>query len=394
MLMENLIYLDNAATSYPKPEEVYAFMNSFYRSFGVNPGRSGYDLCMETGALVDTTRKMLADFFNGSDSNRLCFSYNSTDALNLIIFGMLKQGDHAISTTLEHNSVLRPLYHQSQLNGVQVDYIPFDANGFVDPDDFKKKIKANTRLVIVNHGSNVIGTLQPVAAIGRICRAYGVPFAVDASQSAGKVPIDIEQQHIDIVAFTGHKSLLGPTGIGGLYVREGINIRHTRAGGTGVRSAHRMHLDDYPYRLEYGTGNVMGIAGLNAGLKWIKEKGIDKLYGHEMKLTRLLRDGLRELDGVALHCQDNLADHISVISFNIDKMESLDVGTLLDGEYDIACRTGLQCAPLVHEQLGTAQIGGSVRMSIGPFNTENDIKAAIEAVGEIVDFQKKKQSNS
>ena len=192
---------------------------------------------METGALVDTTRKMLADFFNGSDSNRLCFSYNSTDALNLIIFGMLKQDDHAITTTLEHNSVLRPLYHQSQLNGVQVDYIPFDANGFVDPDDFRKKIKANTRLVIVNHGSNVIGTLQPVEAIGRICREYGVPFAVDASQSAGKVPINIEQQHIDIVAFTGHKSLFGPTGIGGLYVREGIDIRHTRAGGTGVRSA-------------------------------------------------------------------------------------------------------------------------------------------------------------
>lgn len=392
--MENLIYLDNAATSYPKPDEVYTFMDAFYRSFGVNPGRSGYDLCMETGALVDTTRKMLADFFNGSDSNRLCFSYNSTDALNLIIFGMLKQGDHAITTTLEHNSVLRPLYHQSQLNGVQVDYIPFDANGFVDPDDFRKKIKANTRLVIVNHGSNVIGTLQPVEAIGRICREYGVPFAVDASQSAGKVPINIEQQHIDIVAFTGHKSLLGPTGIGGLYVREGIDIRHTRAGGTGVRSAHRMHLDEYPYRLEYGTGNVMGIAGLHAGLKWIKDRGIDDIYDHEMKLNRLLRDGLRELDGVALHCQDNLADHISVISFNIDKMESLDVGTLLDGEYNIACRTGLQCAPLVHEQLGTAQIGGSVRMSIGPFNTENDIKAAIDAVGEIVDFQKKKQSNS
>ncbi len=394
MLMENLIYLDNAATSYPKPDEVYTFMDAFYRSFGVNPGRSGYDLCMETGALVDTTRKMLADFFNGSDSNRLCFSYNSTDALNLIIFGMLKQDDHAITTTLEHNSVLRPLYHQSQLNGVQVDYIPFDANGFVDPDDFRKKIKANTRLVIVNHGSNVIGTLQPVEAIGRICREYGVPFAVDASQSAGKVPINIEQQHIDIVAFTGHKSLFGPTGIGGLYVREGIDIRHTRAGGTGVRSAHRMHLDEYPYRLEYGTGNVMGIAGLHAGLKWIKDRGIDDIYDHEMKLNRLLRDGLRELDGVALHCQDNLADHISVISFNLDKMESLDVGTLLDGEYNIACRTGLQCAPLVHEQLGTAQIGGSVRMSIGPFNTENDIKAAIDAVGEIVDFQKKKQSNS
>jgi cysteine desulfurase family protein len=388
--MENLIYLDNAATSYPKPDDVYTFMDSFYRSFGVNPGRSGYDLCMETGALVDTTRKMLAGFFNGNDSNRLCFSYNSTDALNLIIFGMLKQGDHAITTTLEHNSVLRPLYHQNKFNGVEVDYIPFDTNGFVDPDDFKKKLKANTRLVIVNHCSNVIGTVQPVEAIGRICREYGVPFALDASQSAGKVPIDIEQHHIDIVAFTGHKSLLGPTGIGGLYVREGIDIRHTRAGGTGVRSAHRLHLDEYPYRLEYGTGNVMGIAGLHAGLKWIKERGIDKICDHEMKLTRMLRDGLSELDDVSLYCQDDLTDHISVISFNIDKMEALNAGTLLDGEYNIACRTGLHCAPLVHEQLGTAQIGGSVRMGIGPFNTEDHIKTAIEAVGEIVDFQKKR----
>ncbi len=388
--MENLIYLDNGATSYPKPDEVYTFMDSFYRSFGVNPGRSGYDLCMETGALVDNTRRMLADFFNGHDPNRLCFSYNSTDALNLIIFGMLQQGDHAVTTTLEHNSVLRPLYHQNKFNGVEVDYVPFDANGFVDPDDIKQKIKSNTRLVIVNQASNVIGTLQPVAAIGRICREQGVPFAIDASQSAGKVSIDIDKLKVDIVAFTGHKSLLGPTGIGGLYVREGIEIRHTRAGGTGVRSADRLHLDEYPYRLEYGTGNVLGIAGLHAGLKWIKERGIDHIHRHEMQLAHMLRDGLAELEGVTLYCQEDLADHIAVVTFNIDGMEALNTGTLLDGEYNIACRTGLHCAPLVHEQLGTDKIGGSVRMSIGPFNTEDHIRAAIEAVAEIVDFHKKK----
>jgi len=387
--MENLIYLDNGATSFPKPDEVYAFMDSFYRNFGVNPGRSGYDLCMQTGELVDRTRELLTDFFNGNDPDRLCFSYNSTDALNLIVFGMLKQGDHAITTTLEHNSVLRPLYHQRQFNGVAVDHVPFDPNGFIDPDDIKNKIKANTRLVIINHASNVIGTVQPLEAIGRICRERSVPFAVDASQSAGKVPIDIEQSHIDIVAFTGHKSLLGPTGIGGLYVREGVEIRHTRAGGTGVRSAERMHLDDYPYRLEYGTGNVVGIAGLHAGLKWIAAKGMDVIHKQEMRLTRMLRDGLGGLEGVSLYCQDDLTDHIAVVSFNIDKMEALDVGTLLDGEYDIACRTGLHCAPLVHEQLGTAQIGGAVRIGIGPFNTEDHIRTAIEAIGEIADFRKK-----
>jgi len=345
--MENLIYLDNGATSYPKPNEVYRFMDSFYRGFGVNPGRSGYDLCMETGALVDKTRKMLTDFFNGNDPNRLCFSYNSTDALNLIIFGILKQGDHAITTTLEHNSVLRPLYHQNKLNGVEVDHIPFSTSGFVDPDEIRKKIKSNTRLVIVNHVSNVIGTVQPVRAIGRICHETGVPFAIDASQSAGKLPIDIEQDNIDILAFTGHKSLLGPTGIGGLYVREGIDIRHTRAGGTGVRSADRMHLEEYPYRLEYGTGNILGIAGLHAGLQWIKARGMENIHDHEMRLARLFRDGLNEIDGVSLHCLDDLSDHISVISFNIDDMEALNTGTLLDGEYNIACRTGLHCAPLV-----------------------------------------------
>jgi cysteine desulfurase family protein len=388
--MENLIYLDNGATSYPKPDEVYTFMDSFYRGFGVNPGRSGYDLCLETGALVDTTRKMLADFFNGNDPNRLCFSYNSTDALNLVIFGMLKREDHAITTTVEHNSVLRPLYHLSKFNGVEVDFIAFDKNGFVDPDDIKQKIKANTRLVIVNHASNVIGTVQPVGEIGRICREAGVPFAIDASQSAGKIPIDIDKSNIDVVAFTGHKSLLGPTGIGGLYVREGIEIRHTRAGGTGVRSADRMHLEEYPYRLEYGTGNVVGIAGLHAGLKWLERKGINQIHQYEMELTRMLRDGLGRLDGVSMYCQEDLSDHIGVLSFNIDGMEALNTGTLLDGEYSIACRTGLHCAPLVHEQLGTDQIGGSVRIGIGPFNTEDHIKATIDAVGEIVDFQKKK----
>ncbi len=217
--MSEFIYLDNGATSYPKPEEVYTFMDQFYRKFGVNPGRSGYDLCMEAGEVVEETRQMITSFFNGTDPNRLCFSYNSTDALNIIIFGMLQKGDHAISTTVEHNSVLRPLYHLSQ-NGVEVDLIPFDEKGFVHPDDFKDKFKENTKLVIVNHASNVIGTIQPIKEIGEICRKNGVPFAVDVSQSAGKIPVDIEKLNADIVAFTGHKSLLGPTGVLEGYTSE------------------------------------------------------------------------------------------------------------------------------------------------------------------------------
>jgi cysteine desulfurase/selenocysteine lyase len=387
--MSPLIYLDNGATSFPKPEEVYHFMDYFYRNFGVNPGRSGYDLCMEAGEVVETTRKMLTEFFHGTDPNRLCFSYNSTDALNLIIFGMLQAGDHAITTNLDHNSVIRPLYHLS-LAGVAVDYVPFDKAGFVDPDEIRRRFRPNTRLVILNHASNVIGTVQPIREIGRYCREAGIPFAIDASQSAGKIPIDMEDQFLDVVAFTGHKSLLGPTGIGGLYVREGIDIRLTRAGGTGVRSAVKTHLEEYPYHLEYGTPNVVGIAGLNAGLKWIQAKGLDSLHTHELELTRRLRDGLREIPGVTLYCLEDLANHISVLSFNVDGMDAADVGTMLDVDHNIASRTGLHCAPLVHEQLGTDKIHGSVRFGIGPFNTEEHIAAAIRAVGEIAALRSKK----
>lgn len=388
--MKDLIFLDNGATSYPKPEEVYSFMDQFYRNFGVNPGRSGYDLCMETGELVEETRAMLTEFFNGGeDANRLCFSYNSTDALNLIINGMLEEGDHAVTTTLEHNSVLRPLYHLYKYEGVELDHIPFDAKGFVDPDDFPKKFKKNTKLVVVNHASNVIGTIQPIKEIGRYCRERGIPFVIDVSQSAGKIPIDIEDQNVDVVAFTGHKSLLGPTGIGGLYVREEIEIRHTRAGGTGVRSAVRTHLDEYPYRLEYGTLNTLGVAGLHAGIKWIEKQGMENIHEQEMRLTAMLRDGLKDVEGVTLYCQDDLADHISIFLFNVDGLEALNTGTILDVDYNIACRTGLHCAPLVHEQIGTAEIHGAVRFGIGPFNTEEHIKIAVGAVKEIAASRRK-----
>jgi len=386
--MGKMIYLDNGATSFPKPEEVYQFMDHFYRNFGVNPGRSGYDLCLESGNVIEATRKQLTKFFNGKDPNRLCFSYNSTDALNLIINGLLKPGDHAITTTIEHNSVLRPLYHQGQYNGVEVDYIPLDGKGFVSPDDFSKKFKKNTRLVIVNHASNVIGTVQPIKEIGKLCREHDIPFAIDASQSAGKVPIDIEEQYVDVVAFTGHKSLLGPTGIGGLYVREGVDIRHTRAGGTGVRSAVRTHLDEYPYRLEYGTLNTVGVAGLHAGLKWLEEKGMEHIHHHEMKLTTMLWDALKDVEGLTLYCMDDLTDHIGLFLFNVDGIEALNVGTILDVDYDIACRTGLHCAPLVHEHIGTAAIHGAVRFGIGPFNTEEHIHTAIQAIKDIAQMKK------
>ena len=381
--MENLIYLDNGATSFPKPEVVYQFMDAYYRKSGVNPGRAGYDMCLEAGEVIENCRKQLTQFFGGTDPDRLCFSYNSTDALNLIIFGLLQAGDHAISTCLEHNSVLRPLYHLEQEKGVAVDYVGFDERGFVDPADVARLIRPNTKLVIMNHASNVIGTVQPIKEIGRICREKGVLFAIDASQSAGKVPINMDEMNLDIVAFTGHKSLLGPTGIGGLYVREGVDIRLTRAGGTGVRSAVRTHLYEFPYRMEYGTLNSVGVAGLYTGVQWVMDRGLDTLHAHEMKLTTMLRDGLAEIPGVTLYCQDNLTDHISVLLFNVDGVEAMDTGTMLDVDYNIACRTGLHCAPLVHEGIGTTDIHGAVRFGVGPFNTEDHIQQAIQAVREI-----------
>ena len=378
-----MIYLDNGATSFPKPEGVYTFMDRFFRENGVSPGRSGYDLSIETGNIIEDARKALTRYFNGKDPKRLIFSLNSTDAINLAVAGLLKPGDHAVTTMIEHNAVLRPLYHASVYHHVDVDYVPFDGKGFVDPDDFIPRFKKNTRLVVVNHGSNVIGTLQPIREIGKLCRERGITFLVDASQTAGKIPIDIEAMNVDVIAFTGHKSLMGPPGVGGLYVREGVVIRHSRAGGTGVKSGRRHHLEEYPYRLEYGTLNTIGIAGLYAGLNWVLEQGMDKIHGHEMNLTKKLRDGLNRMDKVVTYCAHDLTDHIGVLSFNIKGFEAVNTGTLLDGDYDIACRTGLHCAPLVHEHLGTDRIGGTVRMGFGPFNTEAHVDAVLAAVKEI-----------
>jgi len=259
----------------------------------------------------------------------------------------------------------------------------FDERGFVDPDEIRKRFKPNTKVVAVNHASNVIGTVQPIGEIGRLCRERDVRLVIDSSQSAGKIPIDVEAMNVDVVCFTGHKSLMGPTGIGGMYVGEGVDIRHTRAGGTGVKSAQRTHLDEYPFRMEYGTGNTIGVAGLSAGVKWVLQQGIEAIHHHEMRLLTMLRDGLGEIPGVRMYCQDDLTNHIAVLMFNIQGLEAGETGTMLDVDHNIACRTGLHCAPMVHEQLGTDKLHGGVRFGLGPFNTEAHIQAAIAAVREI-----------
>jgi cysteine desulfurase / selenocysteine lyase len=381
--MQDRIYLDNAATSFPKPKEVHDFMYDFYRSKGANPGRSGYDMALETERLISQTRIVLCKLFNGTDPDRLTFSYNASDSLNMILGGMLSKGDHVITSCLEHNSVLRPLYHMEQNGLIEVTYIPFDSAGYIHPEDIKAKIKSNTKMVMLNHASNVIGTIQPVSEVGKLCREAGVYFALDGSQSAGIIKIDVQEMNVDLLAFTGHKSLLGPTGIGGSYIADDVPIRTTRFGGTGVRSAQRTHLEEFPYRLECGTLNILGVAGLYAGQQWITDKNIDLLYQHEMRLWDRLRNGLREIDGVVLYCAESMKNHGAVLSFNIAGWEAGDVGAILDADYGIACRTGLQCAPLAHEIMGTDKLFGTLRFSLGPFNTEDHIDNAIEAVREI-----------
>jgi cysteine desulfurase/selenocysteine lyase len=298
-----------------------------------------------------------------------------------------------VTTHLEHNATLRPLWHLQE-QGLEVDWLDFDDRGYIDPDAFIKLFKPNTRAAVINHGSNVIGTVQPVKEIGRACRERGIHLILDVSQTAGMVDVKLDELGADVVCFTGHKSLMGPMGIGGMYVREGVEIRHTRAGGTGVRSAQRHHLEEYPYRMEYGTPNLPGIAGLNAGVRWLLGKGVGSIHAQEMELWRMLRDGLGALEGVTLYCQqDEPSDRrISVLSFNINGLEAADTGTMLDVDHDIACRTGLHCTPMVHEHLGTDKIHGAVRFGIGAFNTPAHIQKAIGAVAEIAEMQRKRNS--
>lgn len=383
--MEKLIYLDNAATAWPKPEHVYTFAIDFYRKTGVNPGRSGFDMAIEAGNIVEDIRKRLTKFFGGDEDTpeRLCYTYNATDALNLIIQGLVDKGDHVITTNLEHNSVIRPVNCLVRDKSVGATFVPFNQHGFVEPDDIKKAIKSNTRLVIVNHGSNVLGTVQPLKEIGKICKERGVLFATDTSQTAGVIPINMREMNVDVLAFTGHKSLMGFTGIGGLCVRKHVDIKQTRSGGTGVRSAYPYHLEEYPFRMEYGTPNMVGIASLWAGQDFLDEQGIENIHEREMKLARKLVNGFREIERVKVYCCNGSENHLSTVTINIEGMEAGDVGIMLDVDFNIATRTGLHCAPLVHQQIGTMDIHGGVRFSVGAFNTEEHIDAAIEAIREI-----------
>jgi cysteine desulfurase / selenocysteine lyase len=383
-MTDELIYCDNAATTYPKPPEVLAFATDWYAKFGVNPGRSGTDLAIEAEEMLTKTRTRLARFFGATgDVDRLVFTQNASDSLNIAIQGMLEAGDHVITTDLDHNSVIRPIYHLTEFDGIESTYLPFDELGRVDPDDLRNAIQPNTKLVVMTHGSNALGTVQPVAEIGAICREKGIPLVLDVAQTAGMIPIDIEAMKVDVVCFTGHKSLMGPSGIGGMYVREGIEIAPLRYGGTGVRSEHPDHLDEYPWRLECGTGNLLGIAGLHAAQDWIDKQGFEAIVSKERGLTEQLLMGLLEIDGVTIYGDRRVENHLPVVSVNVDGMTANNVGTLLDVKFGIATRTGLQCAPRVHQRLDTVARKGTVRISLGPFNTAAHVEAVLDGLQDI-----------
>jgi cysteine desulfurase / selenocysteine lyase len=374
-----MVYLDNAATTFPKPESVLTRMVEIYRDIGVSPGRGGYDLATEAEDFVARTRDKLARFFDAPDPDRVAFTSNATDALNLAIQGMVSGGDHVVSTRLEHNSVLRPLYHQKLKGIIDYDLVDFGPDGLIDPDDIARAIRGNTRLVVVSHASNVIGTIQPVEEIARACAERGVPLVIDAAQSAGVIPIRMQAWGLAGIAFTGHKSLLGPSGIGGLVLNRDVAIEPIRYGGTGVDSRSPVHTETFPHRLECGTLNLIGIIGLSLAVDYLEKEGIDRIHAREMKLLTRLRDGLRGLDNVSLYCADDLSRHTAVLLANARGFHPDEAGAILDGDFEIAVRVGLHCAPMAHEGIGTYPQGG-VRFSVGPFNTEDDIDQAIEAM--------------
>lgn len=378
-----MIYLDNAATSFPKPEVVYRTLDEFARTSLANPGRTSHRMALAAEHVIKDCRHRLNQLFNGVGPERFVFTLNCTDALNIAIKGVLKSGDHVITTDLEHNSVSRPLQALALANVISLTRLAADSSGTVDPDSVRRAVRPNTRLIAITHASNVLGTLQPLMDVSGIARGCGALLLVDAAQTAGVVPIDLQALGIDMLAFPGHKGLLGPTGTGALYVRPGIEISPWREGGTGGDSASVVQPRDWPFYLEGGTPNVLGIAGLLAGVQYVQERGVDAVRRHEGALIERLARRLEVLPGITIYGHLDAAQRVGTLSFNFDGMASTDLGNILDTSFDIAIRPGMHCAPYLHKALGTFP-EGAVRVSAGPFNTEADIDQLAAALAEVM----------
>lgn len=375
-----MIYLDNAATSFPKPSEVYEEVLNCMKNYCANPGRGSNDMSVKSSLKIMEAREVICELFNIPSPFNLIFTSNATESLNIAIKGALKNGDHVISTVIEHNSVLRPLHSLSKC-GVEMTLVGVDKAGYVNSDDIKSEIKENTKMIIINHVSNVLGNIQDIETIGKISKKQGIIFMVDASQSAGVIPIDVENAHIDLLAFPGHKGLLGPQGTGGLFIRDGIILKSFKEGGTGSNSHFMIQPDFIPDQFESGTLNTPGIAGLCEGIKFIKKVGIYNIQKSEESLLLYLLEELKKLPYIKIYGSNSIKQRTAVLSFNIDGIDASVVGEELN-EDGIAVRTGYHCAPLIHEVIGT-EYAGTVRVSPGYFNTFKDIEKLVEAIMEI-----------
>lgn len=379
-----MIYLDNAATSMMRPPEVVDAVARALTSMG-NASRGAHAESLAASRTDFVCRRQLASMFGVSDPQRVCFAANSTEALNIALMGLANPGDHVISTDLEHNSVLRPLYRLQAERDVDVDFVPANREGTLDYDAFARLVRRNTRLVVVNHASNVTGNLVDIERVGRFCREKGLVLVVDASQTAGTVPIDMESSGIGVLCFTGHKGLMGPQGTGGLCIAKGVEIRPWKVGGTGVLSYLRTQPEAYPTRLEAGTLNSHGIAGLSAALDYIERTGMDAIAAHERDLMLRFLERVRDVEGVTLYgdiVRDPVPQRAAIVALNVRDYDSAAVSDELATTYDIATRPGAHCAPRMHEALGTRE-QGVVRFSFGWFNTEEDVDRAADAIQEI-----------
>lgn len=377
-----MIYLDNAATSFPKPEAVYQALDRFARTDLANPGRAGHKMALAAERALDDARHLLNQLFAGEGPERFIFTLNCTDALNMAFKGVLAQGDHVITTDLEHNSVSRPLRAMELAGKITLSRVKADSTGTVDPDVFRKAITPKTRLIAMTHASNVVGTVQPIAEVGRIAREHDILFLVDAAQTAGVLPIRVQEMSIDLLAFPGHKSLLGPTGTGALYVGPRANVSAWREGGTGGDSSSETQPKEFPYFLEGGTPNVLGVAGLAAGIKYVEKQGMARIHAHETALTERLWHRLDELPGIRVFGHRDMSRRVGTLSFVSETLPAAELGGILDQAFDIAIRPGLHCAPYIHRSIGTFP-DGAVRVSPGAFNTNEDIDQLARALVEI-----------
>ena len=384
----NYIYLDNASTTFPKAPNVASAMADYITNCGININRGSYSLAYDVEDIIYTTRQRLHTLFNGHDPSHVIFTQNVTMSLNMVIKGLLKAGDHVLVSSMEHNAVMRPL---TQLldEGITFDTIPCDSTGSIQMDSIEPLIRPNTVALIINHASNVCGTIQPLKSIGQICKAHNLQFIVDAAQTAGVIPIDVKACHIDALCFTGHKGLLGPQGIGGIILTKEMaqTLTPLIAGGTGSFS----HLETMPTHMpdafEAGTLNLPGIIGLNEGLDYIESQGMENIHNHELVLTQSFLEGLQSIDGINIVGKQNIQDRTAVISITIDGMDPANIAYELESTYHIMTRVGLHCAPRAHQTLGTYP-EGTVRFSFGYANTHKDVESALSALNTIVKSSK------